>query len=113
MPRPLCARICARTHFEDRGEVVCTDFTQYLARCRRKFRLIFLDPPYAEKSLETAIQRLSEIDILSDGGIIITERPLGKPLAEEFPGLTRSKDYHYGKTTITLLRKTGAGGGND
>ena len=89
------------------------DFTQYLARCRRKFRLIFLDPPYAEKSLETAIQRLSEIDILSDGGIIITERPLGKPLAEEFPGLTRSKDYHYGKTTITLLRKTGAGGGND
>ena len=37
-----------RTHFEDRGEVVCTDFTQYLARCRRKFRLIFLDPPYAE-----------------------------------------------------------------
>ena len=93
-----------RTHFEDRGEV---------ARCRRKFRLIFLDPPYAEKSLETAIQRLSEIDILSDGGIIITERPLGKPLAEEFPGLTRSKDYHYGKTTITLLRKTGAGGGND
>ena len=102
-----------RTHFEDRGEVVCADFTQYLARCRRKFRLIFLDPPYAEKSLETAIQRLSEIDILSDGGIIITERTLGKTLAEEFPGLTRSKDYHYGKTTITLLRKTGAGGGND
>lgn len=25
-----------RTHFEDRGEVVCADFTQYLARCRRK-----------------------------------------------------------------------------
>ena len=23
-----------RTHFEDRGEVVCADFTQYLARCR-------------------------------------------------------------------------------
>ena len=56
---------------------------------------------------------ISEIDILADGGIIITERPLGKPIAEEFPGLTRSKDYHYGKTTITLLRKTGAGGGND
>ena len=94
-----------RTHFEDRGEVVCTDFTQYLARCRRKFRLIFLDPPYAEKSLETAIQRLSEIDILSDGGIIITERPRGKQLDADIPGLTRSRDYNYGKTTITLFRK--------
>ena len=94
------------------GRVMQSDGPGYLER-GGKFDIIFLDPPYAEKSLETAIQRLSEIDILSDGGIIITERPLGKPLAEEFPGLTRSKDYHYGKTTITLLRKTGAGGGND
>ena len=94
-----------RTHFEDRGEVVCADFTQYLARCRRKFRLIFLDPPYAEKSLETAIQRLSEIDILSDGGIIITERPKEKPLDGAFSGLVRSKDYLYGKTAITLFRR--------
>ena len=52
-----------RTHFEDRGEVVCADFTQYLARCRRKFRLIFLDPPMQKNPSRTAIQRLSEIDI--------------------------------------------------
>ena len=94
-----------RTHFEDRGEVVCTDFTQYLARCRRKFRLIFLDPPYAEKSLETAIQRLSEIDILSDGGIIICERPIEKEELPEISNLMRSRDYQYGKILITLYRK--------
>lgn len=113
MPLPSCARICAARILKT-GERSCARISHSILRgADRKFRLIFLDPPYAEKSLETAIQRLSEIDILSDGGIIITERPLGKPLAEEFPGLTRSKDYHYGKTTITLLRKTGAGGGND
>ena len=94
-----------RTHFEDRGEVVCADFTQYLARCRRKFRLIFLDPPYAEKSLETAIQRLSEIDILSDGGIIVCERPAEKQLDCDFDGSMRSKDYRYGKTFVTIFRK--------
>lgn len=94
-----------RTHFEDRGEVVCTDFTQYLARCRRKFRLIFLDPPYAEKSLETAIQRLSEIDILSDGGIIICERPREKTMPPEAGGLICSKDYCYGKTAVNLYTR--------
>lgn len=75
-----------RTRLEDRAEIVCGDSMSYLSRCRGPFRLIFLDPPYAEKSLETAIKRLSEIDILLEGGIIITERPVGKPLGD-FPGV--------------------------
>lgn len=96
-----------RTKLEDKGEVIRGEALTYLSRCRRKFRLIFLDPPYAEKSLENALKRISEIDILAEGAIIITERPLGKPLEEDFPGLVRSKDYKYGKTTITLFRREG------
>ena len=94
-----------RTRLNDRAEVIRGDSMAYLSCCKKKFRLIFLDPPYAEKSLEIAIKKLSEIDILEDGGIIVTERPIGKQLDEDAPGLVRSKDYHYGKTTITLFRK--------
>lgn len=94
-----------RTHLEDRADVICSDYLSYLNACRKRFRLIFLDPPYAEKYLENAIKRISEIDILAEGAIIIAERPLGKPLNEDFPGLVRSKDYNYGKTTITLFRR--------
>ena len=95
-----------RTHLSDRAEIIKGDALNYLVRCKKCFHLIFLDPPYAEKSLEIAIKSISEIDILADGGIIITERPVGKPLDETFDGLERSKDYHYGKTIITLFRKT-------
>ncbi len=94
-----------RTRLESQAELVRADYLSYLSRSRRRFRLIFLDPPYAEKYLETAINRLTEIDILAEGGIIVTERPLGKPLEGDFPGLSRSKDYHYGKTAVTLFRK--------
>ena len=94
-----------RTHLEDKARVFCCDYLSYLARCKEKFRLIFLDPPYGEKYLENAIKSISEIDILTDGGIIVAERPLGKELSEEFPGLTPSKDYQYGKTVIRLYRK--------
>ena len=94
-----------RTHLTDRAQVVRGDYLAYLDRCRERFHLIFLDPPYAEKSLENAIKRISEIDILADGGIIITERPKGKLLDADIPGPTRSRDYNYGKTTITLFRK--------
>ena len=94
-----------RTRMEQDGSVVRSDYLAYLGRCREKFNIIFLDPPYAEVFLENALKRITEIDILQSGGIIVTERPLGKELPYEFEGYTRSKDHKYGKTLITLYRK--------
>lgn len=94
-----------RTHLTEKAQVIRGDYLSYLKSCRKRFRLIFLDPPYAEKYLENAIKFISEIDILAEGGIIVTERPVEKALDEEFSGLARSKDYRYGKTVITLFRR--------
>ena len=94
-----------RTRLEGEGSVVRSDYLAYLARCHEKFDIIFLDPPYAEVFLENALKKITEIDILQSGGIIVTERPLGKELPFELEGYTRSKDYKYGNTLITLYRK--------
>lgn len=94
-----------RTHLTEKAEIVRGDYLTYLSGCKKRFRLIFLDPPYAEKYLENAIKRISEIDILAEGGIIVSERPADKPLVDDFSGLVRSKDYIYGKTAITLFRR--------
>ncbi len=93
------------TRMQERAQVVQADYLAYLDRCRERFDLIFLDPPYAEVFLENALKKISEIDILSDRGIIICERPADKPLDLELPGLRRGKDYRYGKTWVTLFRK--------
>ena len=94
-----------RTHLQEQGRVVRSDYLDYLRRCREKFDLIFLDPPYAEVFLENALKCITEIDILQSGGIIVAERPVGKELPYDFPGFTRSKDYKYGKILITLYRR--------
>lgn len=94
-----------RTKLESSGCVVRSDYLDYLSRCREKYNIIFLDPPYAEVFLENALKRITEIDILQSDGIIVTERPLGKELPWEFEGFTRSKDYKYGKTLLTIYRK--------
>ncbi len=94
-----------RTKLEDQGRVVRADYLQYLSACRETFDMIFLDPPYAEVFLENALNRISEIDILQMNGIIVTERPVEKALDLELPGFTRSKDYKYGKTIVTIFRK--------
>ena len=94
-----------RTRLERDGKVVRSDYLDYLKRCKETFQIIFLDPPYAEVFLENALKMITEIDILQSGGIIIAERPLGKDLPWEFEGFTRSRDYKYGKTLLTVYRK--------
>jgi len=94
-----------RTGMEASGKVVRSDYLQYLHRCTERFDIVLLDPPYAEVFLENAIKSLTEIDILQSGGIIIAERPLGKDLPWEFEGFSRSRDYKYGKTLLTVYRK--------
>lgn len=106
--REACQLIGAnlkKTHLESEASVVQSDYLEYLNRCKETFQIILLDPPYAEVFLENAIKRITEIDILQSGGIIVAERPLGKELPWEFEGYTRSKDYKYGKIILTLYRK--------
>ena len=97
-----------RTGLQDRAQVVRADYLEYLRRCREKFDIVLLDPPYAEVFLENALKMITEIDILQSGGIIVTERPLGKELPWDFEGYTRSKDYKYGKTLLAVYKKQGA-----
>jgi len=94
-----------RTKLENLGRVIRSDYMAYLKTCVDKFDIILLDPPYAEVFLENSLKMITEIDILQSGGIIVAERPIGKELPWEFPGFSRSKDYKYGKTLITIYRK--------
>ena len=94
-----------RTNFLSQAKIHRMDYMQFLQNCRETYQIILLDPPYAEVFLENSLKKITEIDILQSGGIIVTERPLGKELPWDFPGFTRSKDYKYGKTLIAMYRK--------
>ena len=94
-----------RTKFDSKSNVIRSDYLNYLKHATEKFDIIFLDPPYAEVFLETSLKMITEIDILQSGGIIVTERPFGKELSCDFSGYSRSKEYKYGRTVLTLFRK--------
>ena len=91
--------------FSPNANVVRSDYMAYLRRCKEKFDIIFLDPPYSEVFLENALKMITEIDILQSGGIIATEYPLGKVLPAELAEQFQAKEYRYGKTVLTLYRK--------
>ena len=97
-----------KTRLASRAAVVQADYLDYLRRCRERFDLVFLDPPYAENFLENALNRISELDILKSGAIIVCEKPAEKALTVEMPGFSRSREYRYGKTAICVFRKDSA-----
>ncbi len=94
-----------RTKLTQSGRVIQSDYLAFLRSCKEKFDIIFLDPPYAEVFLENSLKMITEIDILQTDGIIVTERPIEKPFSMDFSGFSRSRDYKYGKTLVTIYRK--------
>ena len=94
-----------KTKLSDKANVIRSDYASFLKSTREKFDIIFLDPPYAEVFLENSLKMITEIDILQSGGIIVTERPVEKDFLFDFPGYSRSKDYKYAKTILTIFRK--------
>lgn len=93
------------TRLDTSSRVIRSDYLAYLKRTADKFDIIILDPPYAEVFLENALKMITEIDILQSGGIIVTERPLGKLLDWSFDGYSRSRDYKYGNTLLAIYRR--------
>lgn len=94
-----------KTRLTPNAQVLRSDYLSYLSHCWETFDLIFLDPPYAEIFLENALKSISEIDILSECGILICERPAEKTLPAQIGCLHVSREYRYGRVAVSLYRK--------
>lgn len=94
-----------KVRFDQTASVFQSDYMRFLSTTREKFDIILLDPPYAENFLENALRKISEIDILTEGGIIVCERPREKVLPATVGDLICSKDYLYGKTAVNLYTR--------
>ena len=81
------------------------DFTAFLSRCREKYGLVFLDPPYASGSLERALGLITTIDIVVGNGIIVCESPADHVLPMLPEPYEKGGEYRYGKIKVTLYRR--------
>ncbi|MBR2582352.1 MAG: 16S rRNA (guanine(966)-N(2))-methyltransferase RsmD [Oscillospiraceae bacterium] len=86
------------------GTVLCCDSLSYLKNCGR-FGLIFVDPPYDSGLYDEVLGMINQIDILSDGGIIIVEARQDTPLPNMTAPYRRLREYRYGKVKICTYTK--------
>lgn len=86
----------------DRAQIHRQDASAFVAQAaKRRYGLVFLDPPYGGKILESALAAIERFDILATNGIIICESAVGDVFAHGFETV---RTYRYGATLITVLR---------
>ena len=90
-------------------DLVQVDHSDYAPRTPEEFaqRAQHIGESFEEQNRrkKEALQKISEIDILSEGGIIICERPREKVMPAVVGDLICSKDYCYGKTAVNLYTR--------
>ena len=86
------------------AQVLQQDALSYLRSCGR-FDLIFVDPPYDANLYESVLNTINQVDILSDGGIIVCEARRERELPQMSAPYRMKREYRYGKVKICLYTK--------
>lgn len=84
------------------------DALSFLATCREKFDVIFLDPPYQTQLLEESMETIAGFDILSEHGIMVCESAAEKVLPTLAAPYVQGREYRYGKIKLTVFHRAGS-----
>lgn len=93
------------TGFDSQGRIQQGDAVAFLTSCREKFALCFLDPPYASELLDKALEKIAEIDIMAENGIIVCESAADRILPQLPAPYEMGREYRYGKIKLTLYHR--------
>ncbi len=94
----------------EKSEIIRSDVFSALTLLhskKRKYDIIFMDPPYKKGIVEEVLSCLEKNDLLSENGFIIAEQEAEAPsLNFETLEVVRVKDYKTTKMTFLRKKKT-------
>ena len=76
-----------------------------LSRGKKRFDIIFLDPPYESRLVKNTLQALAKSDILKTPTLVIAEHHKSLDLDKEIGSLERVRQERYGDTVLTFYQK--------
>ena len=90
------------TGFGLAAKISGTDAFSYLKGSTGEYDIAFLDPPYKKGALDTLLPAVAQR--MSAGGVIVCETEKSEILPEPVGSFLLKKQYHYGKTKVTVYR---------
>lgn len=89
-----------------RCEILRTGFREgvaTLAKKRRIFAVVFLDPPYGVGLADSALHLLGRSAILRAGGVVVAEHHFREQLSNRYAMLFLSDRRKYGETAVSFF----------
>jgi 16S rRNA (guanine966-N2)-methyltransferase len=77
---------------------------QTLGRRGDRFELIFADPPYAARVVETVLEGIARNGVLAPGGTVVIEHDKREAAPESHEGFERVDQRRFGDTLVSLFR---------
>lgn len=94
-----------RTGFLQRAHVYCCSVSKALSFLEGKYGLVFLDPPYADRSTEEIIMQIAKSELINRDSVIVVSHASRHRLQEKYDGLSLLKERQYGDTCISIFQK--------
>lgn len=90
----------------DRCRILPMDYQRALSVLHAdKFDLIYLDPPYQHKQLDSILEYLCTNDMIADHGMVVCECLPEEILKEDYTVLTKKNDVILGITRIAIYER--------
>lgn len=94
---------CQHTDLYKQSIVLTMNAQSFLAQCKQKFDVIFLDPPYRKQIFPALLQEVAKV--AQDDANIFCETEPGVEFPNEIAGLVLKKQYRYGTVQVTRYIK--------
>lgn len=99
-----------KTHLQEKCTIINSDYEKALHILReKKFDIIFIDPPYAQNIAVKAVEKIVELNLLSEDGIIVIETDDEKREEEQLKNVNINQyDIRsYGRVKLIFLKRKG------
>jgi len=108
---PRCCAIIKqnlqKVGFSQKSHVYCCSVAKALTFLEDKYDVIFMDPPYADTSINQTATQLALSKIVSTESVVVISHASRAPLLDSYDGLSRIKEKQYGDTSISIYHKQG------
>lgn len=90
------------TGLHKNSAVLQTDATTLLRNSKKKFDIIFMDPPYSKGILQKTLPYA--VEAMNDGGVIVCEHPYGEEMPQNVGRFSLYRQYKYSKLALSVYR---------
>ena len=93
-------------NIKDKSRIILSDWKKFLNECSNnnlKFDLIFVDPPYDYDVYEKILDKVSNLNLLNENGLIILEHSNLK-FKDKYNNLVLYKEKKYGNKSVNIYK---------